>query len=611
MKMRFTISRKIGLGFAVLILSTLVVFFLTYQTLFTARGINDKINRVYNPSVFALAQLKSAVMQSRTLIAMWASVQSREDTNEKLSLISMVDKEIPSIKESIDSLSGNWTDLERRQKELIYKSLDDLLEMYEQVQTTLVDMPSYDDPMARFSMSELVEGDGLIYRKSIEVLDRINELSGEQRANITKDSVMMISAFDNLQGQLTYMGFGLFIAGVIIAIFTTRSIVKPVRSLRDILKLLGQGKFPDKAIVNTNDEIGEMSFALGRLVEGLKQTTEFAYSTGEGHFDSEFAPLSDEDVLGKALLVMRTKLKINEQELEQQVADRTREVVQQKNKIEKQNEQRRELLENITASIVYAKRIQENILPADPVIRKLLPRSFIFFKPKDIVSGDFYFVKEYGHKVVVAAVDCTGHGVPGAFMSLVGHNALNQAIAHNASTLDPAAILFDLSRFSAKALSRGVGGGAQYAGRDGMDLALCVYDREAGTLHYSGAFNPLYLIRDGVLKVFKADKISIGSLEDSSKKFTTHQIDLRNGDMIYIFSDGYVDQFGGKKDRKFMFAPFRKMLMSIWDQPMHDQKSTVTKTMDKWRRAAGDITEQVDDMLIIGFRHGEVENDKA
>lgn len=609
--MRFTISRKIGLGFAVLILSTLIVFFLTYQTLSTARGINDKINRVYNPSVFALAQLKSSVMQSRTLIAMWASVQSREDTKEKLSLVSLVDKEIPAIKESIDSLSGKWTVLERRKKELIYKSLDDLLDMYGQVQTTLVDMQSYDDPMARFSMSELVEEDGLIYRKSIEVLDRINELSGEQRSNITKDSVIMLSAFDTLQGYLTYMGFGLFAGGIIIAIFTTRSIVKPVRRLRDVLKILGQGKFPDEAIINTNDEIGEMSFALVRLVEGLKQTTEFAYSIGEGHFDSEFAPLSDEDVLGKALLVMRTKLKINEQDLEQQVADRTHEVVQQKNKIEKQNEQRRELLENITASIVYAKRIQENILPADPVIQELLPQSFIFFKPKAIVSGDFYFVKAYGSKVVVAAVDCTGHGVPGAFMSLVGHNALNQAIAHNASSLDPADILFDLSRFSAKALSRGVGGGTQYAGRDGMDLALCVYDREAGTLQYSGALNPLYLIRDGALKVYKADKISIGSTDDAKKKFTTHHIELRHGDMIYIFSDGYVDQFGGKLDRKFMFAPFRKMLLSIWDQPVRDQKTTVSRTMDLWRRSGGDITEQVDDMLIIGFRHDEVKSEKA
>ncbi len=611
MKMRFTISRKIGLGFVVLILSTLIVFFLTYQTLSTARGINDKINQVYNPSVFALAQLKSSVMRSRTLIAMWASVQSREDTKEKLSLINLVDKEIPSIKESIDSLSGNWTDLERRKKELIYKSLDDLLDMYVQVQTTLVDMPSYDDPMARFPINDLVEEDGLIYRKSIEVLDGINELSGEQRTNITKDSVMMLSAFDTLQGYLTYMGFGLFIAGVLIALLTTRSIVKPVRRLRDVLKILGQGKFPDKAIVNTNDEIGEMSLALGRLVEGLKQTTEFAYSIGEGHFDSEFAPLSDEDVLGKALLVMRTKLKINEQDLEQQVADRTHEVVQQKNKIEKQNEQRRELLENITASIVYAKRIQENILPADPVIQELLPQSFIFFKPKDIVSGDFYFVREYGSKVVVAAVDCTGHGVPGAFMSLVGHNALNQAIARNASTLDPADILFDLSRLSAKALNRGVGGGTQYAGRDGMDLALCVYDREAGTVHYSGALNPLYLIRDGVLKVVKADKISIGSLDDANKKFTTHRIDLRSGDMIYIFSDGYVDQFGGKEDRKFMYAPFRKMLLNIWNQPVRTQKSTVTKTMDVWRRAGGDMTEQVDDMLIIGFRHGEAASGDA
>lgn len=603
MKLRFTISRKIAAGFSVLILSTLIVFALTSNTLSTARDINDKINQVYNPSLFSLAQLKSAVMRSRTLIVLWASVQSREDTKEKLSLVQLVENEIPGIKAEIDSLGVNWTDIERRKKEQMYTDLDDLLSMYDQVQSTLVDMQSYDDPMARFSMSELVEEDGLIYRKSIEVLDGINELTEVQRENITTDSVGMLAAFDRLDTYLTYVAFGLFIIGVLIAIFTARSIVKPVRRLRDILYLLSQGKFPDRAIVNTNDEIGEMSRALQRLVHGLKQTTEYAYNIGESKFDSDFKPLSDEDILGKALISMSTKLKRNEQELEKQVEDRTKEVVQQKNKIEKQNEQRRELLENITASIVYAKHIQDNILPSAAQIRECLPENFIFYVPKAIVSGDFYFVRKYGSKVVVAAVDCTGHGVPGAFMSLVGHNALDRAIALNKTELDPADILTDLNRLSTKALNREVGAGSQLAGRDGMDLALCVYDPGAGTLKYSGAFNPLYHISDGKLNIYKADKIAIGSPDATASKFITHHIELEIGDMIYIFSDGYVDQFGGDKDRKFMYAPFRKMLLEIWNLPPKKQKENLNKTMDAWRRVGGDLKEQVDDMLIIGFRH--------
>lgn len=600
-RLRFTISRKIGFGFAVLLLTTLFVFLITYETLRTGRGINDKINTVYNPSVSSLESLKSSVLRSRTLINMWAFVQSREDTKEKMSLVEVVQTEIPSIKRDIDQLSANWSEAERRKKERIYNELDKLLAMYELVQSTLSDMESYDDPYNRFSMTEYAEDDGLIFEQARIVIDAINDLITEQRTNVTTISVEMIQSFNQLEGYLRNFGIALFVFGVIIAILTARSITKPAASLKQILIELGKGKFPDNAVVDTGDEIGEMSIALDQLVSGLKRTSEFANQVGKGNFLTEYEPLSEEDVLGNALLVMRDGLRRNEQELEREVQDRTREVVKQKNKIEKQNEQRKELLDNITASIRYAKRLQENILPSDSQVAELLPKSFIFYKPKDIVSGDFYFVKSVREKIVFSAVDCTGHGVPGAFMSLVGHNSLNRAILTNPQ-LDPAKILTHLSRYATEAMNTRA---HDTANRDGMDMALCVYDKKAGTLDYAGAYNPLYLIRNKKLTVYKPNKIPIASPDEPNADFTSQRIELEPDDMIYIFSDGYADQFGGKKGKKFFYSPFRELLISISDLDTATQKQIIAERMNAWRSDSedGKRHEQVDDMLIIGVRH--------
>jgi len=599
MSFRFTISRKIGVGFGILILTTLILALLTYQTLSTGREMNDNINDIYNPSVSALERLKSDVLRSKTLISMWAGVQSREDTKEKISLRKLLGDEIPGVKQNIDSLSFHWSENERRQKEKIYSELDKLFELYEQVQRTLVDMKSYDMPFARFAMGELVEEGGSIDQQSQKVITELNLLIQDQRVNITKDSVSMIDSFNKLETYLIILGFGLFIAGLIIAYFTVKSIVVPVRSLRETLLILGKGKFPDKATVDTGDEIGEMSLALEQLVQGLKRTTEFSNNVRDGKYDTEYEPLSTEDTLGKALLEMRRELKKRDEDYKKDLAEATRDLNEQKDKIQEQNEQRKELLENITASIKYARRLQENILPSQKRVKTLLPESNIFFKPKDIVSGDFYFVNEYNGKVVFAAVDCTGHGVPGAFMSLVGHNALNSAIRLNPG-LNPAEILRDLNRLSSKALNSDRS--SENSVRDGMDLALCVLDRERMTLEYAGAHNPLYLIRKGRIEIFRADKISIGSTESMNEEFTKYRINLERDDMIYIFSDGYVDQFGGSQGRKFMYEPFRQLLLSIAVEPTVNQHRILEETLHEWLHAGESPQEQIDDILVMGVK---------
>lgn len=591
---RFTISRKIGFGFAVVLLTTFILFILTYDTLKTGRSTNDQINDVYNPSISALEQFKGTILRSRTSITAWAFVQSREDTKEKMALVRMIREEIPALKQSIDSLSTNWTDSQRRKKEKVYKDLDELLQLYFQVQDNLNTMRSYDDAINRFLMNELAEEDGLIYNKSNELIANLNDLIADHRRNSMADSVTMIQSFNRLENYLQNLSIILLIFGVIIAYFTIRSIVKPVNLLKNVLVELGKGVFPEKTVVATGDEIGEMSVALEQLVQGLRRTTEFSKEVGQGNFDMEYEPLSDEDMLGKALLSMRDDLREKERELEQKVRERTSELTLEKNKTE-------ELLEGIRASIRYAKKLQESILPSSKYISSLLPENFIYFKPKDIVSGDFYFIKEHGGKAIFAAVDCTGHGVPGAFMSLVGHNALNRAVNENPD-LNPALILKDLSRLSAKALNRTVD---SVNNRDGMDLALCVYDREAGVLEYAGAFNPLYIYRRGKLLSYKPDKIVIGDTDHETLDYTRYRIDLEQGDMIYIFSDGYVDQFGGKRGRKFMYGPFRSMLHRIHNMPVKNQLKEMETNMDKWMKTGGGEKghEQVDDILVIGVRH--------
>jgi serine phosphatase RsbU (regulator of sigma subunit) len=249
----------------------------------------------------------------------------------------------------------------------------------------------------------------------------------------------------------------------------------------------------------------------------------------------------------------------------------------------------------ITDSIKYAKRLQEAILPSAEFVTKLFPESFILYKPKDIVSGDFYWFEQWGNKKLFAAVDCTGHGVPGAFMSIVGYNQLNQAV--NESGLSkPNLILNALNKGITKALKQTMDASTV---KDGMDIALCAYDESTGMLEYAGAYNSLWLIRNGKLTEVKADKKPIGVfIGEELKPFHNYEIKLEKGDCIYVFTDGYADQFGGEKGKKFKYKPLKELLERNQHLSMEDQKKLLDETIEGWRG----MLEQVDDILIIGIR---------
>lgn len=248
----------------------------------------------------------------------------------------------------------------------------------------------------------------------------------------------------------------------------------------------------------------------------------------------------------------------------------------------------------ITDSIEYASRIQTAILPPGDFISKVIPDHFILYKPRDIVSGDFYWITHKNNKVVVAAVDCTGHGVPGAFMSMLGFAFLNE-IVNKESELKANEILNELRNNVKKSLHQT---GKEDEAKDGMDIALCIIDPDDLTLQYSGAYNPLYLVRNDELVSVNADRMPIGIHIIEKESFTNHEIKVKKDDIIYIFTDGYVDQFGGPKANKFRKAPFKDLLVSIQDKDMVQQKDILEEKFEKWR---GDH-EQIDDVLVMGIK---------
>jgi serine phosphatase RsbU (regulator of sigma subunit) len=254
---------------------------------------------------------------------------------------------------------------------------------------------------------------------------------------------------------------------------------------------------------------------------------------------------------------------------------------------------------DITDSISYAKGIQESILPTNAEIKKLLPESFVLYQPKDIVSGDFYFIEPINTNdktklIGFAAADCTGHGVPGAFMSIFGVNILRQSLTQH-DVNSPAEVLDFLNRNLHIALRQQ---SREKHIQDGMDIVFCVLNPNSNDLYFAGANNPLWIVKhDKSFTEIKGDKQPIGYYPDQ-KPFSNHTLKLNKGDTIYIFTDGYADQFGGEKGKKFKYKKLQELLVSINEESMEKQKEILRETITEWK---GKL-EQVDDILIIGVR---------
>lgn len=262
-------------------------------------------------------------------------------------------------------------------------------------------------------------------------------------------------------------------------------------------------------------------------------------------------------------------------------------ITEQKKLVEDKNK-------DITDSINYAKKIQEALLPPKELKYELFPNAFILFQPRDIVSGDFYWFAAKNGKRIITAVDCTGHGVPGAFMSMIGNTFLNEIIMEKGIT-EPASILSELRHMVIKSLKQD---GINAESKDGMDMALIAIDDKHDTLEFAGANNPLWIVRNGQCMEYTADKRPIGFFRGKGLPFTNHKIQLQKGDSVYLFTDGYADQFGGPKGKKFKYKQFQEILISIQNEPMLKQEEILYKRFYDWKGTL----EQVDDVLVIGVK---------
>ncbi len=354
------------------------------------------------------------------------------------------------------------------------------------------------------------------------------------------------------------------------------------------------------------------------ITDPIKKLVQNVNRITDGHLNERAEVTGNNEItrLSEKFNLMIAQLEEYYNELEQKVRERTAEIEKQKEEISAQRdslEEQRNMLSDANASlqqayseieeknrhiedsIRYAKRIQNAILPPDQYVKRLFTDYFILYLPKDIVSGDFYWVTHSDDKAFIAAVDCTGHGVPGAFMSIVGHDRLNYAV-NVEEAKRPADILNSLNKGVTDTLRQTR---SEISVKDGMDIALISIDFDKNKLEYAGAFNPLFHIRENELNQIPGDKFPVGAfVGEELNKFQNHELNLKAGDVLYVFSDGYADQFGGPKNKKFMSKRFRELLVEIHQQSMNEQKELLTKRIYEWMGE----NMQVDDILIIGIR---------
>lgn len=254
--------------------------------------------------------------------------------------------------------------------------------------------------------------------------------------------------------------------------------------------------------------------------------------------------------------------------------------------------QRKEL----NQSLQYASYIQQALLPKEGTLKRYFPEHFLLYIPRDIVSGDFYWVSKKENLLYLAIADCTGHGVPGAFLSILGISFLNQIVDRH-ECLTAASVLNTLREYIMRSLHQT---GEESEQKDGIDMGFCIIDKERNTLQYAGAFNPLYIIKNSnQLIEIPGDKMPIGVAPFEEKSFQNHTFGLDDGDLVYLFSDGYVDQFGGPEGKKFKYRPFRNLLLNSSKLPIQHQKEKLKKSLEDWR---GKLS-QLDDVLLFGFRY--------
>ncbi len=302
----------------------------------------------------------------------------------------------------------------------------------------------------------------------------------------------------------------------------------------------------------------------------------------------------------RSLYITRKQKRIIEEqkhrvdEAYEELNQQNEEIATQRDEIESQRDKLYLQNKNITDSIEYARFIQQALLTSHEILENCNLQNFILFIPKDIISGDFYWFKQIKNYLYFAAADCTGHGVPGAFMSVLGISLLNEIVSKR-DLNPPALVLNELRKKLKKSLKQD---NSETTSHDGIDISLCLLDFETKMLQFSGAFNPLFLVRNDELIEYTADHMPVGIYPKDKIDFTNQEIQLKSNDLLFIFSDGYISQFGGENGKKFNFKQFKQLLIEINNQPLETQKQLLEKRFVEWQRDF----EQIDDILVVGIK---------
>ncbi|MBK3518430.1 PP2C family protein-serine/threonine phosphatase [Carboxylicivirga marina] len=288
------------------------------------------------------------------------------------------------------------------------------------------------------------------------------------------------------------------------------------------------------------------------------------------------------DYITKPFNIMELKARVKTQLSIKMARDQNQRLIQKIRTVNKK----------LTDSIEYAQKIQNASLPHEDFLNKIMPEHFIMLRPRDIVSGDFYWVEETNNKLIIVAADCTGHGVPGAFMSMYGVAYLHEIVGKNGIT-QPAEIINKLRRIVIESLKQEEGSEV----KDGMDISIISIDKTNKVIEFAGAFNDLLLVRNKEMQIFQADHMPV-SIGESDKPYTNHTIPYQDNDCVYLYSDGYPSQFGGPNDKKLMQKGFRNLLLDNHQYPMPQQGDIFNKFFDMWKG----INDQIDDVLVMGIR---------
>lgn len=576
---------KVTFAFILVLFIVLINVVFNYYIIRKNKATVEQMTDVINPYIASLEELNLLVTESKMYATNWVYLQN--SIGDKKSLDSLHKFHHPRVKEK---LSAFFDKLDKKSDkdslQYVFKKFEELIEVEKGIMNTLVSFDDYENAQKKFKCEEMIESEVLPRTQEIMAnLDRIVARSRAEalrmKANIQSDSRRMTTIM--LGASIFLFVFIFFTIS-----FISSAIRKPILKMQGIVRQLARGELSEEKMdTREKDVVSEMATSINTLSESFSKTSNFAKEIGAGHLTVAYEKLSENDMLGNALINMRDSLHAYSVDMESKVRERTMEVLEKSQELEI-------AYKEIRDSINYSKRIQESILPADEMILKAFPESFVFYRPKDIVCGDFYWFAQRGDEAIIAAVDCTGHGVPGALMTVIGNSLLNQVLSMNGTT-DPSKILIQLDKKLLETFQQH----GNVVTNDGMDAALIRYRINKNELTFAGAKRPLYIFKNGELLELKGNKSPIGSFgHNFDKLFTSQKIPVNKGDTIYMFTDGLQDQFGGADGKKFMIKRFRELLNEIQSLSMHEQKIRLEKEMDLWQGKY----EQTDDMLLIGIR---------